>query len=191
MEDFLLQYGYLALILGTFLEGETALLVASSLAYAGVFSVPETVFFGFLGSFLSDWTYFLIGRLNGNLFVERRPALKLKLEPAQRFFEKNRLQILISYRFLYGLRTILPLMIGLTGIRPYLFLAFSIVTGFLWSSLVGGAGYLAGSYFGLTAEAFEDYGILVILGFGIIGTLVGLTIKRFAEHRLKMDRQEQ
>lgn len=186
MQEFLQQYGYAALALATFLEGETALLVAASLVSSGVFAGPETVFFGFFGSFVSDWMYFLIGRFNGSYFVERRPALKAKLDPARKFFETHRLQILVSYRFLYGLRAVLPLMIGLTGVRPLYFLGFSLVAGLSWSSLVGGAGYLAGEYFQLTAESFESNGLLIILGFAACGVLLGLAVKRFAERKMSI-----
>lgn len=186
MEEFLHQYGYLALIAGTFLEGETAILVASSLVYSGVFGGAETVFFAFFGSFVSDWLYYLIGRFNGTYFVDRRPSLKLKMEPARRFFEHHRVQILLSYRFLYGLRAVLPVMIGLTGVRPLTFLGYSVVAGMLWASMVSAAGYYAGVFFQLTPQSFEENGLFVILGFGTFGVLVGLIIKRFAEKRLNI-----
>ncbi|MBL7849274.1 MAG: DedA family protein [Cyclobacteriaceae bacterium] len=186
MEDFLHQYGYLALAIGTFLEGETAILVASSLVYSGIFGGVETVFFGFFGSFLGDWMYYLIGRLNGTYFVERRPKLKLRLDPARRFFETHRFQVLISYRFLYGLRAVLPIMIGLTGVRPFHFLAFSVAAGLLWASLVSATGYLAGQYFQFTPQTFEEHGLLVILAFATFGLAVGTLVKRIAEQRLNI-----
>ena len=55
MEKFLDEYGYIALMIGTFFEGETAILVASSLIHRGLFEGPYTVLFGFTGSFISDW----------------------------------------------------------------------------------------------------------------------------------------
>jgi membrane protein DedA with SNARE-associated domain len=55
MEKFLDQYGYIALLIGTFMEGETAILMASSLIYKGLFNFPFTVLAAFSGSFISDW----------------------------------------------------------------------------------------------------------------------------------------
>ncbi len=186
VEEFLRQYGYLALALGTFVEGETALLVAASLVYSGTFGGLETVFFGFFGSFASDWLYYLIGKLNGTYFVERRPAIKAKLEPARRFFETHRVQILVSYRFLYGFRIVLPLMIGLTGVRPLQFLGFSVAAGLLWSATVTTFGFLAGKYFELSPASYEEHGFLVVLGFALVGLAIGLTVKRFAERRMNI-----
>jgi len=186
MEEFLHQYGYLALAIGTFLEGETAILVASSLVYTGIFGGVQTVLFAFFGSFVSDWLYFLIGRFNGTYFIDRRPRLKVMMEPAQRFFENHRVQILMSYRFLYGFRVILPIMIGLTGVRPFVFLLYSVVGGLLWATVVSTAGFLAGKIFHLTPQSFEENGLYVILGFGTFGLLVGTIVKRFAAKRLDM-----
>ena len=186
MEEFVNHYGYLALVVGTFLEGETAILVASSLVYSGVLEGPQTIFFAFFGSFVSDWLYFFIGRLNGTYFIERRPTLKVRLDPVRRFFESHRVQILFSYRFLYGFRIILPLLIGLTGVRPLVFLGYSIVSGLLWASVVGLAGYYAGKFFQLTPRSFEENGFLVVLAFGTFGVLVGLLVKRMAQQKMNL-----
>lgn len=184
MEEFLRQYGYLALALGSFVEGETAILVAASLVSSGTFGGPETVFFGFIGSFVSDWLYYLIGKLNGTYFVERRPAIKARLEPARRFFEKHRLQVLLSYRFLYGFRIVLPVMIGLTGVRPLSFLGYSAAAGLVWSVTVTTVGFLAGKFFELSPASYEEHGFFVFLGFALFGLTIGLTIKRLTERRL-------
>src|SRR4051812_17644614 len=162
MEDFLLQYGYIALSIGTFLEGETAILVASSLVHSGFFEGPYTVIFGFFGSFVSDWLYFIIGRLNGKFFVDKRPKLKAKLLPVERFFRTNRLQILLSYRFLYGFRVLLPLMIGMSEIKALQFLTYSIVGGLLWASTVSIAGYAAGRLFDITPLSLQQNLIFIV-----------------------------
>ncbi len=184
MEQFLHQYGYIALSAGTFLEGETAILVASSLVHSGFFFGPYTILFGFFGSFLSDWLYFLIGRFNGKLFVDKRPKLKARLEPTQRFFTTHRLQILFSYRFLYGFRIILPLMIGMSDIKPLQFLGFSIAAGLSWASTVAAIGFFAGLFFDLTPQSFEENILYVIFGFACFGMLVGYGVKRFAERKI-------
>jgi membrane protein DedA with SNARE-associated domain len=184
MEDFLLQYGYIALSIGTFLEGETAILVASSLVHSGFFEGPATVIFGFFGSFVSDWLYFIIGRLNGKFFVDKRPKLKAKLAPVERFFRTNRLQILLSYRFLYGFRVLLPLMIGMSEIKPLQFLGYSIVAGLVWASVVSIVGYAAGRFFDLTPLSLERNLLFIVLGFFLFGLLIGYFVKKFAERRL-------
>lgn len=184
MEEFLHEYGYLALTAGTFLEGEIAILVASSLVYSGFFKGPYTVIFAFIGSFASDWLYYLIGRFNGKYFVERRPALRRRFVPVQEFFNSHRLQILFSYRFLYGFRIILPVLIGMSGVRPLQFLGYSLAAGLFWAATVSSLGYAAGLVFELTPQSFEENLLVVIIGFSGLGFLIGYSVKRFAEQKM-------
>ena len=118
MENFLEQYGYVALLVGTFFEGETAILVASSLIHQGIFDAFPTVIVGFAGSFISDWVYYLVGRLNGKYFLDKRPKVAAKVEPVRSLFRRHQTQILFSYRFLYGFRVIIPIVIGMSHVTP-------------------------------------------------------------------------
>jgi len=187
MEEFLQHYGYIALSVGTFLEGETAILVASSLAVSGLFKIPFTVFFGFFGSFLSDWVYFVIGRLNGKYFLDKRPKLQERFQPVHNFFKTHRLQILISYRFLYGFRIIIPLMLGMSDIKPMRFLAYSLLTGILWASTVSSVGFFAGRLLDLRPKTFEENILYIMLGFACFGLILGYAVKRFAERRMHVE----
>jgi membrane protein DedA with SNARE-associated domain len=173
MEEFLIRYGYIALSFGTFLEGETAILIASSLAGSGLFKMPYVVFFGFFGSFVSDWIYFLIGKLNGKIFLERRPALQQKFQPVQKFFKVNRIQILFSYRFLYGFRIIIPITLGMSDLKPFQFLWYSIAAGLIWATTVSTAGYFIGKFLDLSPASFEANIIYIILGFAAVGLTLG------------------
>ncbi len=187
MENFLDQYGYLALLVGTFFEGETAILVASSLIYRGLFDFPITILVAFLGSFISDWIYFLIGRLNGKYFLAKRPGLQVKVEPVAKFFRKHQLQILFSYRFLYGFRIIIPLIVGMSGLSPARYLFYSTLTGLMWATLVSTAGYWVGRLLNLQAKAFEDNFLFIVLGFALFGLIVGYVIRTLALKRMEAD----
>jgi len=184
VEDFLDQYGYLALSIGTFFEGETAILVASSLIHRGLFEGPYTVFFGFAGSFISDWLYYLIGRMNGKYFISKRPKLKNRIAPVEQFFHHHKIQILISYRFLYGFRVIIPLIVGMSNIKPLQYFMYSLISGLIWATTVGTAGYFVGRFLDVKTSVFEKNILLIILGFASFGMLVGYFVKRLAVKKM-------
>jgi membrane protein DedA with SNARE-associated domain len=184
VEDFLDQYGYVALSIGTFFEGETAILVASSLIHRGLFEGPYTVFFGFAGSFISDWLYYFIGQLNGKYFIEKRPRLKARIAPVQAFFETHQLQILLSYRFLYGFRVIIPLIIGMSAIKPLQYLFYTIISGLIWASTVSTTGYLIGRFLDIKSSAFEENILVIVLVFAGFGLLTGYVIKRLTFRKI-------
>jgi len=187
MENFLDQYGYLALLVGTFFEGETAILVASSLIYRGLFSFPFTILAAFTGSFLSDWVYYFIGRLNGKYFLAKRPNLQAKVKPVTDFFHKHQIQVLFSYRFLYGFRIIIPLIVGMSGLSPLRYLFYSTVTGIMWATLVSTAGYWVGRLLNLQAKAFEDNFIFIMIGFATFGLLMGYIIRKVAMRKMAVE----
>lgn len=187
VEKFLDQYGYVALLIGTFMEGETAILMASSLIYKGLFSFPFTVLAAFSGSFISDWIYYLIGRLNGKYFLAARPKLSAKVKPVTDFFYRHKFQILFSYRFLYGFRIIIPVVIGMSGLRPLSYLFYSTVTGLLWATLVSTTGYWIGRLLELKVQSFEENILYIILGFGSLGIMIGYTIKQIALRKMHIE----
>jgi membrane protein DedA with SNARE-associated domain len=172
-------------MIGTFFEGETAILIASSLIYQGFFAATPTIIAGFAGSFVSDWLYYLIGRLNGKYFVDKRPKLKSRLEPVRSLFQKHRLPILLSYRFLYGFRVIIPVVIGMSGVKPIHFLFFSVASGLVWASIVSAAGYLAGRYFEIEASLFEENILIIIIALATIGLLMGYAIKHLVARSVR------
>ena len=190
MELFLEQYGYLALLIGTFFEGETAILIAASLIHEGTFDGLPTIIFGFAGSFISDWLYYFIGRLNGKYFIDKRPKLKAKLEPIQGLFRKYQFQILFSYRFLYGFRVVIPIVIGMSHIRPLQFLFYSIVSGLIWAATVGTVGYFIGRAFNIEASAFEDNILFLVVGFASFGMIMGYALKYLAARSLSNQAKE-
>jgi membrane protein DedA with SNARE-associated domain len=178
LEEFLNEYGYVALAVGSFFEGETAILVVSSLIHRGLFQFPFTVLAAFSGSFISDWIYYLVGRMNGEIFLSTRPKLLAKTIPVSRFFQRNKYPILFSYRFLYGFRIVIPLMIGMSGLLPKQFLFYSIVTGLIWATVVSMVGYWAGRIFKLDAVVFQDNLGWIVLGFAALGLSIGYAVRK-------------
>lgn len=174
-------------MVGTFFEGETSILVASSLIHRGLFEGPYTAFFGFAGSFISDWLYYLIGRVNGKYFIARRPKLAAKFLPVQHFFHRHKLQILFSYRFLYGFRILIPVVIGMSNIRPLQFLGYSILSGMIWATVVTTVGYLIGRFLNLSVVSFEENLGYIVLGFAGFGMLVGYLVKRLTLKEIETD----
>lgn len=185
LQPLLDQYGYLALLVGTFFEGETAILLASSLIPQQIFSFPLTILFAFSGSFLSDWLYYFIGRINGKVFIAKRPKLLNLMQSINEVFDRYQIQILLSYRFLYGFRVVIPVMIGMSGFKPKAYLFYTIVSGLLWATVVTSIGYLIGTTLKLSLTDIEENIIFVALGFSSFGLLLSLAVRYFLGKQIK------
>jgi len=67
LENLLQHFGYPALALGTFLEGEMSLLLAAYLALRGILQIELVMLFAFLGTYASDQLWFHLGRRHGRV----------------------------------------------------------------------------------------------------------------------------
>ncbi len=184
MQEFLDNYGYLALMVGTFFEGETAIMVVSSLIHRGLFQFPLTVLAAFFGAFMNDWIYYLIGRLNGIYFLAKRPKMKAKTQLLTGLFNQHKISVLFSYRFLYGFRIVIPLVIGMSGLKPISFLFYSIATGLFWATVVTTVGYFVGIVLKVEPDSFERNFLFIVFGFASFGLLIGFMINLFLKKQI-------
>src|SRR5512143_230365 len=99
LEELVLQYGYLAVFIGTLLEGETILVLAGFAAHQGYLNLGLTMLAAFAGSATGDQLWFLLARRYGRGWVARRPGLAAKLAPAARWLERNPTLFILGFRF--------------------------------------------------------------------------------------------
>ena len=144
MEAFLQTYGYWAILMGTFLEGETTLVLGGLAAFQGYLDLAGVIATGFLGGFSGDQLFFYLGRRHGGYFIERHPAWQSRLQRADILVDRYQTLLILGFRFLYGLRSIIPFAIGISAIPAIRFVSLSMVGAAVWSVVVGGGGYLFG-----------------------------------------------
>lgn len=143
MDDLIANVGYLAIFVGTFLEGETVLALGGVAAAHGYLSFATVVAIGSLGAFLGDQTAFFIGRRYGERLLARFPSLAAKAPRVQALLRRWDAPAVIVLRFLYGLRIAGPIVIGSCGISPWRLAFFNFIGVLIWAPLVATIGYLA------------------------------------------------
>jgi membrane protein DedA with SNARE-associated domain len=172
LESFVIQFGYLALMLGVLLEGETVLVVAAFLARRGYLNLGWVILIGFLFTFTVDEFFFWMGRTRGNKFLDRRPSWQPNMEKAKALLARQSSLIFLSFRFMYGLRTVMPFVIGMSRFSPKRFATLNFVGVLLWTLLFGIAGYLFGHTMEIIFKDISQYEIWIILGITILGGLI-------------------
>ena len=144
MEAFLQTYGYWAILVGTFLEGETILVLAGLIAHRGYLDLTGVILAAFAGSLCGDQLFFYLGRRHSEFLIRRRPAWTSKLERANRLIDRFQTPLILGFRFLYGLRTVMPFAIGLSKVPALRFVFLNAIGAAVWAVAVGGGGYLFG-----------------------------------------------
>lgn len=141
MEEFLRNYGYWAVLLGTFLEGETVLVLAGFAAHRGYLQLDAVIAVAFLGTLCGDQLFFWLGRRRGQATLSRHPGWGRRLVRPLELLERHPVAVILGFRFLYGLRTVTPFAIGLSGVSAGRFAAFNAAGAGVWAVAVGLAGY--------------------------------------------------
>lgn len=174
------DYGLFAVGVGTFLEGESVLLIAGAAAAHGHLSLPAVIVVATLASFLGDQLFFQIGRRHGERLLARVPALRPRAERVRALLERHHLPLILSIRFLYGLRIAGPMAIGMSRVPWPRFLALNLAGAAGWATLVAGLGYGAGQTLGRLMKAIEadaDWE-LALLGLTLVAVWLAIRIRR-------------
>ena len=144
IDDLIQSYGYLAVAVGTFLEGETVLILAGAAASLGHLSMPAVIAVATMASFAGDQLYFHLGRSYGARMLARFPSLQFRTARARELLERYHIPLILSIRFLYGLRIAGPIAIGMSSVPWLRFLALNLAGAIVWAAAIAGAGYWGG-----------------------------------------------
>ncbi len=152
---------YLVILVWTFIEGETIVIIAGFAAIDGSPNVWGVVLSAFIGSLAGDQTWFYLGRFKGQAFLAKRPGWKQKADKVLAIFERHHVLLILGFRFLYGLRNPTPFALGTSKVSGGRFLILNAIGAGVWALTFAFGGY----YFGKAAEKFiSDYKIPVLIG---------------------------
>lgn len=143
-QELVSTYGYAAVVLGTFFEGETILVLAGFAAQRGYLELHWVAAAAFAGTLSGNLLYFCLGRYRGHAVLARRPAWQRKTRRVLELLDAHPAAAIIGFRFLYGIRTVAPFAMGLTRVSAVKFVALDSIGIALWAAAVGGLGYLFG-----------------------------------------------
>jgi membrane protein DedA with SNARE-associated domain len=187
IEILIQKFGYLAILIGAFLEGETILVIGGFAAHQGYLNLPYVICSAFVGTLFGDQLFFFIGRFKGKQFLNRRPNWQLRIEKARCLLDRHHNLIIIGFRFVYGIRTVTPFVLGMSNVKTWRFVLLNILSAMVWAIGIGTAGY----FFGVTIEAIIDnikhYERIIILGIAILGLFIwGIRLLRRKNRKNKL-----
>jgi membrane protein DedA with SNARE-associated domain len=172
LESLIVTYGYLFIFIGTFLEGETILILAGFAAHRGYLMLPGVILAAFLGSLFGDQMFFYLGRKHSQAIIARRPIWKSRVKKAQNLLERFQTPMILSFRFLYGFRTVSPFVIGMSEVSAGKFLLLNAIGALTWAIVIGSGGYLFGSALEAVIGNIKNYEIIILGGIATAGILI-------------------
>ena len=137
-------HGYLVTFVGALIEGETVLALAGFAAHRGYLHLPLLIALAAVGSFVGDQIYFLIGRRYGKRLIVRFPRMRPAVRRVDALVIRYAGASVIAVRFLYGLRTLGPIIIGTTRVPWHTYALYNALGAVVWASCWIMAGYVLG-----------------------------------------------
>ena len=182
LETFVVNYGYPALLAGALMEGETIVIIAGFMAHSGHLYLPCVMLTAFVGAFAADQFFFQVGKRKGRAYLEKKPHWELRVDKIRRFLVGYQVIAILAYRFIYGMRTITPIVIGASGFSTTRFFCLNLCSTLLWSVLVSTAGYYFGQLFEKILQDVQHYEIVVMLLLAMVGGAVWFYRYRLKKH---------
>jgi len=170
-EHLVVTYGIWAVLLGTFLEGETVLVLAGFAAHRGYLDPVAVALAGLAGGFAGDELSFFLARWKGKALLERH-ARGAALESVRRRAASHPVLLILGGRFLYGLRVVIPALLGVSDTPAWRFVSLNLLGAAIWAAVVAGSGYLFGVALEHLVEDAKRYEVVAIIVIAAVGVCV-------------------
>jgi len=167
------EYGLLLVFLNVLVEqaglplpAVPTLVVAGALAAAGRLPLWGVLLAALAGCLLSDVAWYAAGRRYGAGVM--RTLCRISLSPdscvkqSELRFQRWRAPVLLVAKFVPGLSTVAPPLVGAMGLAPRLFLLFDALGSLLWAGAAVALGYLFADGVERALAVFEGTGTLAV-----------------------------
>ena len=154
------------------IPSEVIMPLAGFLVFQGKMNLVAVVIAGSLGSLLGTYLWYIVARKIGQKRVRRLAArhgrwLTVSLEDLDRasdWFERHGRAAVVLGRMVPGIRTVISVPAGLTGMKHAPFLLYSLLGTAIWTAFLTGMGYLLGSQYDKVSEWLNPVTTVIIVG---------------------------
>lgn len=174
LQQLIETYGYWAILIGTFLEGETILVIGGFVAQLGYLELHWVMVAAFVGSFCGDQLYFYIGRRYGPRLIAKRLSWQANADKVYRLLERHQTFLILTFRFYYGLRNVTPFVIGASQVSKKRFFILNAIGALVWAITLASGGYFFGQAFKAIIDDVARVEIYILGGLVMLALAIWL-----------------
>lgn len=174
MEDLLSNlstYGYIALFIYSLGGGFVGLMGAGVLSYTGHMDLGIAIFVAFLANFIGDILLVYMGRHNKKDVMTYMHKHRRKLALSHILMRKHGSWVIFLQKYIYGVKTLIPLAIGLTKYDFKKFIILNFFASAAWAVSVAVVSYMAGEAIKSAYESISEKPYIAPL---VLLTIAGL-----------------
>ncbi len=149
-------YGYILLFAYSFGGGMLAIIAAGVLSYAGKMDLSASIAIAAVANVIGSAFLFSMGRYNKKALMPYIKAHRRKLALSHILMKRYGDKIIFIQKFIYGLKTLVPITIGLTKYPLLKFHIINTVSAIIWAVGLGVASFQAGEILMKIASYFSD-----------------------------------
>ena len=165
-------YGYIVLFLYSFGGGFVALMGAGVLSYIGHMDLSTSIIVATTANFLGDMILFYMGRYNKSEVMKYLHKHKRKLALSHILMKKHGSWVVFLQKYVYGVKTLIPLAIGITKYDLKKFAILNLFASVLWGLVVGIGSFMAGEAIKSGYEVVADKPwIAPVVLFSVVGLI--------------------
>jgi membrane-associated protein len=173
------------LLFGFFLPGDSILFSAGLVAAAhGNINIVILVTAIFLAAFFGDQVGFVIGRVIGRPYLDKKesPRMKRMITKSEAFYEKYGWWAVVIARYFPWIRTFVPPIAGAAKMNYYKFLSANALGAFLWGVGITLAGFYAATVPWVKSSSYA------IAAFFITASLISVLVKHWRHQQEPQDK---
>jgi membrane protein DedA with SNARE-associated domain len=165
----LATYGYIGLFLYSLGGGFVALIGAGVLSFMGKMDLSLSIMIAFFANALGDILLFYMARYQRTMMMDGIKKHRRKLALSHIMMKKYGSWIILLQKYIYGIKTLIPIAIGLTKYDFKKFAILNVLSSGVWALSIGFGSYYSGSALVKVAETIGEKPwiapmILVLLG---------------------------
>jgi membrane protein DedA with SNARE-associated domain len=152
----LVTYGYIGLFLYSLGGGFIALIGAGVLSFMGKMDLTLSMTIAFLANAIGDVLLFYMARYQKSMMMEGLRKHRRKLALSHVLMKKYGSWIILFQKFVYGIKTLIPIAIGLTKYDFKKFAILNVLSSGVWALTFGFGSYYSGEFLVKVAELIGD-----------------------------------
>ncbi|MDQ7043329.1 MAG: DedA family protein [Sulfurimonas sp.] len=139
-------YGYIGLFLYSLGGGFVALVGAGVLSFLGKMDLSTSIAVAFTANALGDILLVYLSRYQRSMMMEGIKKHRRKLALSHILMKKYGSWIILIQKFVYGIKTLIPIAIGLTKYDFKKFIILNIGSSAIWALVVGFGSFYSGEF---------------------------------------------
>ncbi len=181
----LATYGYIGLFLYSLGGGFVAIIAAGVLSFMGKMDLTFSIAIAFTANALGDFLLFYMARYQKTMMMDGLRKHRRKLALAHIMMKKNGSWIILIQKFVYGIKTLIPIAIGLTKYDFKKFAVLNILSAGVWALAFGLGSYYSGSFLMNIAETITQKPWIAPIVLVVFGGALWLYMTKATKKKVK------